>query len=194
MKPKVLVFDLGGVLIENEMFTELDRLLVGDTTETALKSQWLASPAVRSFELGHCSPEEFGDAIVVEFGLSVSPDEFLTAFIDWPKGFYAGAEILLAELRNNFTLGCLSNSNELHWGALPESAFDHAYSSHLLGKIKPDFDVFEFVTRDLGCEPGEVLFFDDAEPNIDAARSFGWNADLTRGFDELVQAIDRLEL
>lgn len=130
MKPKVLVFDLGGVLIENDMFTELDRRLVGDTTETALKSQWLASPAVRAFESGHCSPKEFGDAILVEFGLSVSPDECLKAFTGWSKGFYAGAETLLEELRNNFKLGCLSNPNELHWGALPETVFDHAYSSH----------------------------------------------------------------
>jgi len=192
VKPKVLVFDLGGVLIENDMFTELDKLLVAETTETALKAQWLASAAVRSFELGHCSPEEFGRSIVLEFGLSASPDEFLTAFTGWPKGFYTGAETLLAELRNNFTLSCLSNSNELHWGAMPETVFDHAYSSHLLGKIKPDFDVFEFVTRDLGCERTEVVFFDDSETNIEAAGAFGWNACLTIGFDELVQAIDRL--
>jgi hypothetical protein len=32
VKAKVLVFDLGGVLIENGMFTELDKLLVADTT------------------------------------------------------------------------------------------------------------------------------------------------------------------
>ncbi|MFT7220935.1 MAG: FMN phosphatase YigB (HAD superfamily) [Candidatus Azotimanducaceae bacterium] len=46
----------------------------------------------------------------------------------------------------------------------------------------------------MDCAREEIVFFDDSEPNVDAARRLGWNACLTRSFDELAQATDQLGL
>jgi putative hydrolase of the HAD superfamily len=189
---KVLMFDLGGVLVVNDMFDELPKLTKDNVGEDSLKAKWLQSPAVRDFELGKCSRDKFAKSMVEEFQLSVTPNEFLGAFSGWPKGFYSGAEDLLGDLRAQYSTACLSNSNELHWTTNVTSHFDHSYSSHLLNRIKPDVEVFEFVTSDIGRNPGEIVFFDDSQLNIDAARAFGWEAHLTVGFAELNRVLKKI--
>lgn len=189
---KVLMFDLGGVLVMNDMFEALPKLIEDEIEAEKLRAKWLQSPAVRQFELGICSPQEFSSSMVEEFGLSATPGEFMAAFSGWPKGFYPGVEELISDLRKRFTTGCLSNSNEAHWTTKVTSHFDHSYSSHLLKRIKPDVEVFEFVTSDIGCRPDEVVFFDDSQLNVDAARAFGWEAHLTVGFTEVKRVLKRV--
>lgn len=189
---RLLLFDLGGVLIRNDMFAQLQQLMGTSESEAVIKSKWLASPAVRDFELGRCTPDQFSTSIVEEFQLQTTPAAFLDAFAGWPKGFYAGAPDLLVQLRKKSPVGCLSNSNELHWTDQLTSHFDHAYSSHQLQRIKPDPDVFDFVTTDVGVKPHQIVFFDDSQPNVDAALAFGWEAHLTVGFSELNQVLRTL--
>lgn len=51
-QPTVLLFDLGGVLVENVGFERLNALLPTPLPLEELKARWLASTAVRSFEVG----------------------------------------------------------------------------------------------------------------------------------------------
>jgi putative hydrolase of the HAD superfamily len=190
----ILLFDLGGVLIESDMFTELRRLTGSAHSEAELISHWLANPVARAFELGRCTPADFSHSIVREFRLSMAPDDFLSAFATWPKGFYPGVEALLAELRQSHTVCCLSNSNEVHWTNAPIGHFDHAFSSHLIGCIKPDRDAFDHVLSTLGATPGDVHFFDDAPVNVEAARACGLHAHHTPGFTALQTKLHDLHL
>lgn len=181
----VLLFDLGGVLIRSEMFAELRRLLGDDRSEAQLIELWLRNPLTRRFELGQCSMEAFAESAVLELGLDLEPEEFLAAFKSWPKGFFDGAEGLLRDLRTRCTVCCLSNSNEAHWTDAIAPHFDHAFSSHLIGCIKPDRESFAYVVNRTGATPEAIHFFDDAPTNVNAARSYGLNAYHTDGFESL---------
>lgn len=57
-----------------------------------------------------------------------------------------------------------------------EAITDDIVYSHEVGLAKPDPAAYELTTRRLGVEPAEVLFLDDVEANVDAARAFGWHA------------------
>jgi putative hydrolase of the HAD superfamily len=188
----VLLFDLGGVLIESTMFSELKRLMNSDATEAALIERWLRNPLTRRFELGQCSASEFAESVVREFELPIDGASFLTAFAGWPKGFYAGAESTLAQLRRDHTVCCLSNSNSVHWNDALTSHFDFAFSSHLIGHIKPDASAFTFVLESVGVPAQQVYFFDDAIVNVEAARRIGLNAHHTVGYTQLVSTLTHL--
>jgi putative hydrolase of the HAD superfamily len=188
----VLLFDLGGVLVENEMFSELRNLMAADKTQAELIELWLESPFVRKFELGRCSKNDFARGIITEFDLSLTQESFLEAFKSWPKGFYAGVEPLLAQLRHNHTVCCLSNSNTAHWSNSIAGKFDHAFSSHIIGHIKPDVGAFEYVLTELDVSAREVHFFDDAEANVTSAQRCGFNAYQTVGFDEVMKKLVEL--
>jgi len=187
MQPAVLLFDLGGVLLENVGFERFNALLPSPIPSEELKTQWLTSPAVRSFEAGNCTAEIFARSVVSDWKLPLSPTSFLEAFTYWPRGLYAGASELLAELRERYVVACLSNSNEVHWqrfGGFREH-FDFSLSSHLLGEVKPDPQCFRRALQECNTTAGEVAFFDDSLTNVTAARSLGIEAFHVNGLSEV---------
>lgn len=173
--PSFLLFDLGGVLIENSTFQSLNELLPERRDITALKHQWLASSAVRRFELGETAPGEFAVSFIAEWGLRLTPEAFLKEFTSWPTGYYPMARDALRALRKRYRVGCLSNCNVLHWEKFGgfEDDFDIAISSHLLGAIKPDDEAFVLALGACGVEPSRVYFFDDSAGNVQAAGRLG---------------------
>lgn len=54
--------------------------------------------------------------------------------------------------------------------------FEQDFASHLIGKIKPDRDVFEHAIDALECDPSEILFVDDQPLNVESARQTGIQA------------------
>lgn len=51
-----------------------------------------------------------------------------------------------------------------------------------VGEVKPEPEIFDIAVRELGIDPAldpdRVLFLDDRQPNVDAARDLGWPAAL----------------
>ncbi|MHA1601267.1 MAG: HAD family hydrolase [Alphaproteobacteria bacterium] len=190
MPTKVILFDLGGVLIDFIGLREVGKLLRPDPGPSEIRNRWIASDAIIRFERGDCSPEEFARSFVEEWGLALDPGTFLKTFRGWIKSPFPGVESLLSDLRQRFVLACLSNTNELHWHAMLDesglrNSLDKHYASHLIGKVKPDREVFSFVVQDLGCYPSEIIFFDDGVENIEGAREAGIPAYQARGLHEL---------
>lgn len=56
--------------------------------------------------------------------------------------------------------------------------FDKRYISGHMGVIKPDAEIYQMVEEDCGIAPGDLLFADDRQDNIDAAAARGWQVHL----------------
>ncbi len=192
---ELVLFDLGGVLIEFGGVESM-RELTGIERDDELWRRWLTCPWVRSFERGQCSAEDFAAGMVDEWQLTVEPRAFLDAFARWPRGPLPGAEELVASVRRSVPVGCLSNTNALHWernfGRWPILAvFEFAFLSHELGMLKPDREVFDRVADLLPTSRDRVLFLDDNEINVDAASDAGFAACTVRGVEEAQRALER---
>jgi FMN phosphatase YigB (HAD superfamily) len=191
MFPEVILFDLGGVLVELIGVPIMLQWSDHSLDDDSLWHAWLHSGSVRAFESGKIGPQQFADSLIEEMELQVSRDEFLAAFTYWPRGLFPGAAELLSGLRNkSYAMACLSNSNELHWPRMMgemglSNLIDEHYSSHQLGMLKPDAEVFDYVTGQLGCRADAILFMDDNTLNVDAARRAGMNSFRTRGVTEV---------
>ena len=175
---RVLLFDLGGVLVE---FTGPSRLLGwlhGRLAPEQIWPLWLGSPVVREFERGLVEPHVFADRLIADLGLPLDRRAFLDDFATWPTSLYDGAVELIARIPASYVRATLSNTNVVHWPRLTDelklgALFDHHFPSHLVGKLKPDREVFLHVTETLGCEPSAILFLDDQPLNVEAARAAG---------------------
>jgi glucose-1-phosphatase len=194
----VVLFDLGGVLVEVAGIGAM-RDLSGVASDDELWRRWLGCQWVRRFERGGCSPEEFAAGVVHDWGLDIQPDAFLEAFTAWPGQPFDGAGGLLEEVGAHASLGCLSNTNALHWdrhfSRWPMfQLFDHAFFSFELGMVKPDRETFDHVAQALGVEPARVLFLDDNVVNVEGALAAGFNAAQVRGLDQARQALVRAGL
>lgn len=175
---KVILFDLGGVLIENNGRAALTAMLAQPLPAGEMWRKWLDSPAVRQFERGRIPPDEFASRFVREWEIDLEPAVFISEFATWPRGLYDGAEALLQGLKGTHHLACLSNTNAIHWQRFPQlqALFDSCFLSHEMGHVKPDREAFEYTVKSLGVAPGEVYFFDDLRPNVAVAREVGMNA------------------
>ncbi|MBI3731657.1 MAG: HAD-IA family hydrolase [Burkholderiales bacterium] len=190
------MFDLGGVLIENDTFSRLQTLLPQAMAMPLLKDKWLQSPTVRDFESGKIGSQEFASSFIQEWSLPVDEQGFIAEFVTWPRAYYAGVKDLLATLRQHYKLACLSNCNVLHWekfaGIRPD--FDVAMSSHLPGVTKPDTLIFEKALALCDMRPDEVWFFDDAMANVQAAIKLGIKGFHCDGFNAVRNCLDEYDL
>ncbi len=196
---KAILFDVGGVLINFEGLNKVSNFMRNAPDTTDIRSRWIASPAIISFETGKLSKEEFAAQFVEEWDLQITSRQFLELFVAWLIGPLPGVDALLGELQNHFTLACLSNTNELHWeimlgGCGLREQMHHQYSSHLIGKLKPDPAAFNFVCKDLELNPDQIIFFDDGAENISGAQQFGMQAHKVHGPHEIREKLVELDL
>jgi putative hydrolase of the HAD superfamily len=184
----VLLFDLGGVLVDFAGFEELGRLVPKAPSREEIRSRWIESETVQRFERGHISPAQFARHIIVEFGLQFSPQEFIDHFIKWARGPYPGSFELLGRISGEYKIASLSNSNELHTPHHRRS-LEHLigtfYFSDEIGHVKPERAIFDHVVDDLAVSPEKIAFFDDTKVNVDTARELGLRAYRVDGIDAL---------
>jgi putative hydrolase of the HAD superfamily len=188
-----VIFDLGGVLADFGGVGPM-RDLAGIDSDDEVWRRWLTCPWVRRFERGGCSPEEFAAGVVSDWALPVGPQAYLEGFRSWLAGPFPGAEELVRAVGQRVPVGCLSNTNRLHWedGACRWAVvelFDYRFLSFELGLVKPDPDVFEHVVRTVGASPGRLLFLDDNALNVEAAREIGLTGLRVRGVEEAQRAL-----
>lgn len=174
----VLLFDLGGVVINWTGLQEMQKLLGNQHSLEEIQQKIAANPMSKLHGVGQCSTEEFVNSFIESFNLPFDAREFEVLYTSWAGFPYPGVLERLKELRKDYKLACLSNTNELHWEHLLrkvgiEDVFDHCFASHLLQKAKPDPEIYDVVLNELNSEPGEVCFFDDALENIEAACDLG---------------------
>jgi glucose-1-phosphatase len=191
---RVVLFDVGGVLVELGGVDTMLEWLGPTVSADELWRRWLTSVPVRRFETGKIDAQTFAGGVIAEFDLKLDADRFLDAFAAWPTGLYPGTLEMLALIPSAYRLALLSNSNSLHWQRITEdmglgAAVETHFVSHLTGRIKPDADAFQHAVQSLGCAPEQVLFIDDNLVNVEAARQSGMHALRARGNLETRQAL-----
>jgi putative hydrolase of the HAD superfamily len=191
---RAVVFDVGGVLVEFTGPTTLLRWLGGRSSLDDIWRLWLASPAVRAFERGLVGPDAFADQLITDLQLPVTRTEFLADFAAWPRAVFPGAHALVRRIEPRYVRATLTNTNVLHWPRVTGELglgdlFDHHFASHLLGRLKPDREVFVHVVERLACDPSAILFLDDQPLNVEAALASGLQAVRVRGIPEAESAL-----
>jgi putative hydrolase of the HAD superfamily len=177
----VLLFDLGGVLVEFSGGQDIEPFLRERISPSEILDRWRRCPHTHQFGIGKFSRQEFGERFVRAWGLNISPEDFLREFRTWSKRLLPGAAELLASLRPRFRLAALSNSNELHWERNSTDLgvtglFEVAISSHQIGVSKPDPGAYLIALERLGVPAEAVMFFDDVPANVEAAKALGIHA------------------
>ena len=173
-KPKVLIFDLGGVIVPwvgMEALAESNGLTRADVSD-----RFDDSALFRKFERGHASEAEFIQELGRIFDL---PDTDIPALWNsWVHAPFPGVMEALADLKTRFTTACLSNTNSLHWAHLntmfsTDETFHFPFASHEIAEAKPDAASYLKPLEIMGVEASDVWFFDDTRANVEAARKLG---------------------
>jgi putative hydrolase of the HAD superfamily len=161
MSDPILLFDLGGVLVDLANPVEAIGL---DMTEDEFWGTWLTSPLVRGFETGQLSTADFVSQLGAELGFDDAA-EFDCALRRWRLPMFSGAEEALRSLTQSHTVALLSNTNEIHWNDVDSqtdvfSSFAKLFLSYKTGNAKPTAAAFHDVVQHFDCDPAQIVFFD----------------------------------
>lgn len=92
---RVVLFDVGGVLVELSGLAMLLSWLGHRVTAEQVRTLWLTSSTVRSFETGKMQPEAFAEQMITELSLQVGSGEFLTELYTRGQRILPGAAELV---------------------------------------------------------------------------------------------------
>lgn len=174
---KLFIFDIGGVFVKLDPASR-DRA-ISQVGNTALSFRYSDAPETifRDFRLGRIAESDYVHNLAEMF--SVSPDRIYEAERAYVAEGYGEFIDFVRRLRRHHRVVCLSNNQAIHWRYISENLlghgyFDREYLSHEMGLEKPDHMIFQEVSRTERCSEKEVVYVDDIEENIIAARKIGW--------------------
>jgi putative hydrolase of the HAD superfamily len=175
---RAVIFDFGGVIcaFDNDIF--LRKLLAHtDRSFPELKNALYASDLPVRYESGRITSEEFFREAAERGRLAVSREEFFDAFssIFTPL---PGTFRLIRGLKGRYRIGLLSNTNEHHFESYIRTVevfplFDSVTLSYDVKMMKPDEGIYRDALRKLRVPPGECMYIDDIEANVEGANRLG---------------------
>jgi len=180
---KNIIFDLGGVILNIDFQRAADSFQkLGLQDFNGLYSQAEQVELFSRLEKGLISPEKFRNDLRKLIKLPISDKDIDSAWNDLILDFPPARLQLLKDLRKNYRLFLLSNTNSIHADFYNrnlrhthqidglEDLFDKVYYSHDIALRKPDKEAFEYLLNAEQLKPQETLFIDDSYPNILTAK------------------------
>jgi FMN phosphatase YigB (HAD superfamily) len=157
-----------------------------------------------AFEKGNITTEEFRKQIRIKAN---NPD-LTDAQIDkaWNSmllGIADGNHHLLMKLKDKYRTFLLSNINAIHYDFIMDylkqnfgfegndHLFEKVYYSHMMGKRKPNADIFEQVLEENNLLSHETLFIDDSPQHLAAAEKLGMHVFLMKAPDTIQKFAQR---
>lgn len=211
---KVIVFDIGGVLVDLDMEQCVRRCKeeIGFDRIEEFLDPCHQKGFFRKFEAGEISLEDFRKMVLSMCRPGVTAEDADKAFSGLVTGIAPYKIALLKELSSKYELYALSNNNPAampycyklfeQQGLPMNSVFRKLYLSYELHMLKPHDDIFQYTIADIYklyseshpmaavIGPQNMLYIDDSASNVEAATANGFNAVLYVPGSDLKETIE----
>lgn len=195
-KPRLLLFDLGNVLVKfvPEQFPTslgLEPHNARGQYENEMRN------LTNQYECGKFSTEEFFASLRSfldnRFEIRALEEAFLSVLTDPIPGM----EELVQRAAARVASALVSNTNEFHFTSVLRKVpalnyLSKRYLSYQVGAIKPSQEFYLHVIRNEEVAPDEMLFIDDVEQNVESAERAGMAGYQFRDAKELEKELVKL--
>ena len=189
----MVVFDAGGVLVRicrtwDEGARRAGIEAPGDVMAPGARAR--RRELSHLYQSGRLHEEDYFARMAEAIGNGCAADIIARVHDAWLIEEYPGARALVDDLAAaGVGTALLSNTNARHWRAMcPQGGaggggeglcpaiarLGRWFLSHELGACKPEEAIYAAVEREAGALPEAIIFFDDLEENVAAARGRGW--------------------
>jgi putative hydrolase of the HAD superfamily len=184
LAPTAVVFDLFGVIACPQSPAGRAEILAAagvpvGRAEEFWRAYWVLRP---SYDRGRLSGPDYWRSVAGTFDITL-PQARISELIAADCGSWRAVDPRMLDLldvlaRSGLTLGLLSNiPPELAGDFLKRHAWLGRFAalgfSCWIAHVKPEPAAFDWCIRTLGVEPARILFVDDREENVRAARACG---------------------
>lgn len=175
-KPTWVIFDLGEVLYKFDEAMEEAARFLNVSTDKLYKAYFTNNS---EFEVSKKDYIEILQEMLDRLQKNVEPQVIADIIFNKDK-FSIDTLQLLRELHNvGYKLALLTNT----WNGVVKKLvipleeyrlFDKVFESPKIGLRKPDLKLFKYIERSIKSHGEEILFIDDREENIKAAKKMHW--------------------
>ena len=196
--PTVILFDLGNVLVSIHPEAFLKSLGIA-TPENYGRYQAPVIEIVKRYERGEDSTEGYLNRLQDLFDGRFDHNNLTRAMLCVIGQPVDGMERLVGRVAASRRVAMLSNTNPLHYEfslkRVPAlQLIPLHFLSYKLKSLKPESVIFEKMLNQLGVEASRVLFIDDLEENINAARAVGIQGMVFRSLPQLESELSELKI
>jgi len=197
---KVILFDLGNVLVDLNLSPALGRIsgFCNKKPDEILKL-FFASGITSSFEKGEISSEEFYKQAKDMLGLKLGYESFIHI---WNEVFFFSSKNrtvyhIANRLKKNYHVALLSNTNVLHYRYIKDNfpvlnVFDELFLSFEIGALKPGKIIYQKVIKALSVLPENIFYTDDRPELVKGASRLGIKSFIFTSVEQLIRDLSSL--
>lgn len=200
MKPQVVVFDLGKVLLDFDYSIAAHR--IAERSRTGMDEARLfidQSPLLHRYETGLVTTHEFFAEIRQLSGFTGTADEFAGFFGDIFTPIAPMIQLHADLRRRGIPTYIFSNTNDLAISHIRRrfpffAKFDGYIFSYEHRSMKPDARLYEVVEEEAETTGAAIVYLDDRMENVQAGAARGWQTVHHETPEKSRAALERLEL
>lgn len=200
MKPSVVVFDLGKVLVDFDYAIAGRRIAARSKLSAGDVQRFLDhSPLLCRYETGLMTRQQFFETVRDHVRFQGSSQEFGDQFADIFTEMPEMIALHAALRRKGIPTYIFSNTNDLAIEHIRRTFpffanFDGYILSYEIGAMKPAPKIYEALEQLAGRRGAEILYLDDRQENVDGGIARGWQTILQVDPDKSRSAIRDLGL
>ncbi|MBI3413166.1 MAG: HAD family phosphatase [Candidatus Aenigmarchaeota archaeon] len=177
MKRKIIVFDLGGVLVVDGVYPMIKHLTEEFFLDYKEVRKFVIKEFNHMFEGGH-TELAFWKKFSRKFGVTTDPrilEKRLNGYYEIKKDT---RKLIIKLRKKGYKVGFLSNSVKEIVSYLENrykisKLFDFGLYSHTAKTRKPKKKIFRILLKKAGAKPDEIIFIDDNPKYVMRSRSMG---------------------
>ena len=185
---KAIVFDIGGVLINLDMdgCIRAFRENLGFDRITELLDPYHQKGVYGDMEAGKVSADAFRAEVLQGSRPGSKPEDVDRSMYALLAGMEADTVETVKALSARYPLYLLSNNNPISMGHIlrmfrdygidPDTTFREQFISCEMKLLKPSAQIYREAVARVGLPAQEILFIDDNDANVEAARKVGLQA------------------
>lgn len=200
MKPEIVVFDLGKVLVDFDYTIAVSRI-AGRSALSPIEVEqfFFHSPLLVDYESGRLTRQEFFEQARQATGFRGTMKEFGGYFADIFTEIPPMIELHAGLRQRGFKTFIFSNTNNLAVEHIRRNFsffgnFDGYIYSYEVGAMKPESKIYEALEKLAGRHGGEIVYLDDRPENVAGGTARGWRAILHETPEKTCVALEDFKL
>jgi len=194
---KVVIFDLGNVVLHWDVDRVLDSLCLGSEETKLLRKELFLHQAWLDLDHGKTSEPMVVAEVCNRSSLTSGTVEAALSAARHSLLPIAESVALLQEVSDNgIEMYCLSNMSRENYDHIKSLELFRMFSGVVIsgveGCMKPDEEIFQLIINRFNLDPADTLFIDDSLPNIRTAQRLGINGFHFKGSQSCYAEIRKL--
>ena len=200
MKSKVVVFDLGKVLVDFDYSIAARKVAARSAKPLGdLISLLSTSPLIIQYECGQVTRREFYEKVRDAVGFQGTLEEFGGYFADIFTEMPAMIALHAELRRRGVPTYIFSNTNGLAIEHIKRNFpffknFDGYIYSHEIGAMKPDPKIYAAMEKVCDRRGADIIYLDDRSENVQGGLARGWKSVLHETPEKTRAALEKLKL